>query len=224
MLDEHLPVDGRQQAQAANAVADGHLVNGLLLGIELDMALDAARRLAEHLFHPQQRLGQRSAVALQPPGQLGDEGGGHRRLRPGHVGDHQHHALGVALGGFAKPVGPDIGQVAVSPVGHDPRRYTAQVFYQGQAQHDRDGPELAQGQGAGLLISLDETAEALSVDPPVTVGNGLQGNVVDTRQAGGGAVVQLRQLQAVVGRQVVLGNADMGFDQVKVVEQPLRGG
>ncbi|MND54153.1 hypothetical protein D3C80_452080 [compost metagenome] len=58
VFDEQLPVDGRQQAQAANAVADGHLVNGLLLGIELDMALDAARRLAEHLLHPQQRLGQ----------------------------------------------------------------------------------------------------------------------------------------------------------------------
>ena len=64
LLDEQLPIDGRQQAQAADAVADGHLVDGLLLGIELHMAFDAARRLTEHLFHPQQRLGQRGTVAL----------------------------------------------------------------------------------------------------------------------------------------------------------------
>ncbi|MNH31215.1 hypothetical protein D3C79_915540 [compost metagenome] len=64
VFDERLPVDGRQQAQAADAVADRHLVDGLLLRIELHMALDAQCRLAEQLFDPGQWLSQRAAVAL----------------------------------------------------------------------------------------------------------------------------------------------------------------
>ncbi|MNH40703.1 hypothetical protein D3C79_1020590 [compost metagenome] len=66
-LDEQPPVDGRQQPQATDAVTDGQLVDGLLLRIELHIAFDAQRRFAEHLFDPGQRLGERTAVALQPP-------------------------------------------------------------------------------------------------------------------------------------------------------------
>ncbi|MNM56944.1 hypothetical protein D3C81_681280 [compost metagenome] len=64
VLDEQPPVNGREQPQAADAVADGHLVDGLLLRIELHMALDAQCRLAEQLFDPGQWLSQRAAVAL----------------------------------------------------------------------------------------------------------------------------------------------------------------
>ncbi|MNF15192.1 hypothetical protein D3C80_2176900 [compost metagenome] len=64
MFDEQPPVNGRQQAQAADAVADRHLVDGLLLRIELHMALDTQGRLAEQLLDPGQRLGERAAVAL----------------------------------------------------------------------------------------------------------------------------------------------------------------
>ena len=72
-LDKLAPVGGREQAQAADAVADRHLVGRLLLGFQLDQVLDAQARFRQQLFDPGQRQGQRGALALQAPSQFGDE-------------------------------------------------------------------------------------------------------------------------------------------------------
>ncbi len=139
-LDELAPVAGREQAQAGDAVADGDLVGGLLLGVELHQALDVQPGFPQQLLDPGQGQHQGRVLSLQATRQLGDEGGGHGRCRAGHVGHRQHHALGVLLGGFHQAVGPVVGQVALAPVGHDPEGHPAQVLDQGQAQHDGDCP------------------------------------------------------------------------------------
>ncbi|MDT4803918.1 hypothetical protein FQZ97_366840 [compost metagenome] len=221
-LDEGPPVGGREQAQAADAVADGHLVGGLLLGVHLHQALDAQPRLGEHLLDPGQRQDQRGALALQAARQFGDERAGHRRFRARQVGHGEDHALGIALGGGAQAVGPVVGQVAVVPVGHHPRGHAAQVLDQRQAQHDGDRPQLAEGQRHDALVSHDEAAQALAVDPPVAMGDGFQGDVVDPWQAGRRAIGQAWQLAAVALGQVFLRGADLFFDQVEVVQQPFR--
>ncbi|MNF91607.1 hypothetical protein D3C84_742130 [compost metagenome] len=118
-LDELAPVGRRQQAQAADAVADGHLVGRLLLGIHLHHVLDGVPRLGQVLLDPGQRQGQRRALPLQPAHQLGDERTGHRRLRARHVGDAEHDTLRVALGSLGHPVGPVVGQAPIVPFGHD---------------------------------------------------------------------------------------------------------
>ncbi len=140
MLDEFAPIDRRQRAQAADAVADRDLVGGLLLRLQLHQMLDALARFGQALLDPAQRQRQRRALSLQPARHLGDERAGHRRVRARHVGDHQHHALGIAFGGCGHVVGPAHGFAAIAPVRHHPRGNAAQVFDQCQPQHDRDRP------------------------------------------------------------------------------------
>src|SRR6185503_9344057 len=60
-------------------------------------------------------------------------------------------------------------------------------------------------------------------EPPVAVRDGLEGDVVDARQAGRRAREQARQLAAVCLGEVALGGADLLFDQMEVVEQPFPG-
>ncbi|MCY1412680.1 hypothetical protein D9M71_280940 [compost metagenome] len=119
-LDELAPVGRCQQPQAGDAVADGHLVAGLLLSIHLYQALDGQAGLTERLFYPRHGQYQRSALSVQPARQFCHERWCHRRCRSRHVGDGQHHALGVALGNFDQAIGPVIGKVSVIPVGHYP--------------------------------------------------------------------------------------------------------
>ncbi|MCY1279161.1 hypothetical protein D9M70_279060 [compost metagenome] len=144
------------------------------------------------LFDPAQRQSQRRALALKSPGQLGDEGAGHRWRGACHVRHCQHDALGVLLGDLGQPVGPVIGQAAVIPVGHDARGHAAQVFDQRQAQHDGNGPEFAELERCHGLIGGDKTAEAVAVHPSIAVGNGLKRNVIDPRQSFGTAGGQVR--------------------------------
>ncbi|MNI38234.1 hypothetical protein D3C73_923670 [compost metagenome] len=221
-LDELAPVGRCQQAQAGDAVADGHLVTGLLLGIHLHQAFDRKAGLTERLFYPRHGQYQRGALSVQSARQFRNEGWRHRRRRSRHVGNGQYHALGVALGHFDQSIGPVIGKVTVIPVGHDPGRHAPQVLDQRQAQHDRDGPQLAQGQRRDGLIRGDETVQAWRVDPAIAVRDGFQGDVVDPRQACRGPFGQAWQLAAVAVGQVGPGGADVFFDQVEVVQQPFR--
>ncbi|MNM29260.1 hypothetical protein D3C81_397950 [compost metagenome] len=217
-FDELPPIAGRQHAQTTDAVADRYLVRRLLLRIKLHLTFDTEPGLGEHLLDPRQRLAESGTLPLKAPGQLGDETSRHRWFGAGHVSDHQDHILDVALSNFAQSIGPVVGQVAVAPVGHDPRGDAPQVLDQCQAQHDRNRPQFTQGQWGHGLITLDEAAQALAVDAAITMGDGLQGNVIDARQIAGRAIGQAGQLAAVAGRQMRLSNADVRFDQVVVVQ------
>ncbi|MCY1400481.1 hypothetical protein D9M71_155710 [compost metagenome] len=159
-FDELAPVGRCQQPQAGNAVADGHLVGRLLLGIHLHQAFNGQPRLTQGLFYPRHWQNQRSALPLQATRQFGNKRGCHRRCRSRHVGNRQHYAFGVPLGDFNQAIGPVIGKVAVVPVGHYPRCYAPQILDQRQAQHDRDRPEFTQGQECHRLIRGDETIQA----------------------------------------------------------------
>ncbi|MNT18218.1 hypothetical protein D3C72_1534070 [compost metagenome] len=67
-------------------------------------------------------------------------------------------------------------------------------------------------------------AQVFQVDPAIAVRDDFQRNFIDARAAGVGARRQARQLLAVVLRQVAPRGADLLFDQIKIIEQPLRGG
>jgi hypothetical protein len=166
VLDEIPPVQGAEHPQAADAVADGYLVGGLLLVSDWTSCTmvwpDWARRCSIQV-----RAGPAPAP-LQAPGQLGHEGADHRRVGAHHVGDHQDQAARVVLDGLDQAVGPGAGQLALDPAGGHPHADAAQVLDHGQPQHDGDRPQLAQFEGDGL-VGGHEAAEALGVDPPVAV-------------------------------------------------------
>ncbi len=63
-LDELTPFQCAEQSQAADAVADGDLIGGLLLVLGLHQLGDGQAHFGEALLDPGQRQGQRGAVAL----------------------------------------------------------------------------------------------------------------------------------------------------------------
>src|SRR4030095_15620790 len=85
-FDELAPVDRTQEAKAADAVADRHLVGGLLLIFSLDRLCDRRMRSGEPLLDPCQRKGKRRALALQASCELRYVGAPHRWHRARHVG------------------------------------------------------------------------------------------------------------------------------------------
>ncbi|KAF5056935.1 hypothetical protein DSECCO2_362070 [anaerobic digester metagenome] len=134
---------------------------------------------------------------MQAAREFSDEGAGHGRVRPGHVGDGQDQALGVGGGHLGHQVGPMSGAVAVYPAYGEAGRDPAQILDQGQTQHDGDGPQLAEFQGRHGLVGGHEAAQIFRVHAAVAVRDRLHGEVVDPRQAGGVPSVQLRKLTAV---------------------------
>ena len=99
-LDKFLPIHRTEDTQAADAVADRHLVGGLRLVLGLNQLRDAQTGFRQVLLDPGQRQRQRRPPPLQATDEFGDEGAGHRRLRARHVGDHQNQVLRIILGGM----------------------------------------------------------------------------------------------------------------------------
>ncbi len=73
------------------------------------------------------------------------------------------------------------------------------------------------------MVGRDEPAEIFRVHPAIAVGDDLQREVVHPGQPGRGTVAQARQFPAVTLGQVPLGGANLFFDQIEVIEQPLPG-
>ena len=222
-LDKFLPIHRTEDTQAADAVADRHLVGGLQLVLGLNQLRDAQTGFRQVLLDPGQRQRQRRPPPLQATDEFGDEGAGHRRLRARHVGDHQNQVLRIILGGCRHPVRPIPGQIALVPASGDARTDPPQILDHRQAQHDRDRPQFAQPEIGDGLIGRHEAIERFRIDPPVAMRDGFQRNVVDTGMPGRRPGRQTGQFAAVAFRQMPLGGADLFLDQVEVVEQPLAG-
>jgi len=223
-LDELAPVGGGEQAQAADAVAHGHLFGGLVLRLELHELLGAAVVLGQPLLQPAQGQGQRRGVAVQPAHQFRHERRRHGRLGTRHVGHHQDQSLRVALGHLEHAVRPLCGQAAVGAAGGHLHRDATQVLDQRQPQHDREGPELAEQQRTHRLVGRDEAGQRSELEPAVAVRHGLHRQVIDPRQTRARPGAQARQLAAVARGQEPCSTARLLLQQVVVVDQPLAGG
>ncbi len=223
VFDKGAPIHGGEEAQAADAVADGDLVSRLLLPLGGDQFVDALPSRGGPLFQPSDRHGPGAAAPLQRAGQLGDERAGQGRLGACHVGHHQNH-IGRGVGGGAIEVVRPLGrQAAVRPVAHHPRRHAPQILQQGQTQHDGNGPQFAQAQRRERLVRGDESAQGIAINTAIAVRDGLHRQFIHARQSGRGAGGKRRQLPAVAARQVAARGLDLFFDQVVVVEQPFPG-
>ncbi len=222
-FDELAPVHRAEEPQAADAVADRHLVGRLALRFRMDELLDGRAGFGEALFDPRERQRKRGALTLQAARELGHERAAHRRVRARHVGHDQDQAFGVFLCHDHHLVGPGLGLAALEHRGCDARAHPAQVLDQRKAQHDRDRPQLAEAQVAGLLVGRDETVEAFGVDAPVAVSDRFERDVVDARQAARRAAGEDREFAAVALGEMPPRGADLLFDQVEVIEQPFAG-
>ena len=202
-LEEDRPLDRRQQPHRRDDVRDRQLAGGLALVLD-----------AQHLFRGvvlgferalqrvPRRRGRRRLIA-QPVEQLDDE----RRREPAARGRFvaQHlvdDAIGLARAGVQLHA-PLARAVAAAARRDDIGGEAAQLLDQRQAQHDRDGPDFADGQRRDALIRGRKVDERLQVEPARGVRDELARERVDARIAGQRTVGQLGQLQVVVPRQVL---------------------
>ena len=139
-FDELAPIHPPQEAQTADAVANGYLVGSLLLVSRLHQLLDSQPGLGKHLLDPGQRQCQSEALSLQPAREFRYEWGRHRRVRACHVRDHQHQALRILLRDCRHLLRPRASEIAVDSAGGDAHGNAPQILNQGQPQHNGDGP------------------------------------------------------------------------------------
>ncbi|MNV01844.1 hypothetical protein D3C71_920620 [compost metagenome] len=184
VFDKGAPIHGGEEAQAADAVADGDLVGRLLLTFGGDQFVDALPSRGGPLFQPGDGHGPRAAAPLQRARQFGDERAGQRRRGSRHVGNHQDH-IGRGVGRRAiEVVSPLRSEAAVGPIAHHPRGHAPQVLQQCQAQHDRNGPQFAQAQRRERLVRGDEAAQRIGVNAAVTVRDRLHRQLIHPWQPG----------------------------------------
>ena len=225
-FDKLAPVHRAQEAQAADAVAHGHLVGGLLLAFHVHELFDRLPRLGQALFDPRQWQRQRGTLPLQPARVLGHKGVGQRRSRTRHVGHHQDQVARRVMRHVEHGIGPAAGGLALGVRNGHAGRDAAQIVDQGQPQHDRTGPQLTQAQRLHRLVGRDEAAQGSTANLSIAMGHGLQRKVIDARQPRADAIgrfqCEFRQFTAVAARQMPARGADFFFDEIEVVEQPFR--
>ena len=101
--------------------------------------------------------------------------------------------------------------------------HAAQVFKQHHAQGGRQGPELAQPQFAVFLVGVEKGGEQFRVEHAVGMGHVSPGDAVDAWQAFQRRRCQLGQARVITPRHTFADLLQLGFDEVKVVEQPFGG-
>ena len=211
-LEVLAPVEVRAQAQAGDDVRDGDLRRRLVLMLAAD------RLLRSRLLGDEMRV----------------DGGAHRREARAVLArelQQLHHERGVDLRrerrrppvpGSVDPRDVAVGRPArLACVDHLVRQ-AAQVLDQSELEHARPGPQLADRERRHRLVAVQEAQQLLPVEAAVAVADQLHGHGVDARVSRELARGELGQLAVVVARQVLPHVADLGGDQVVVVEQPLR--
>ena len=99
----------------------------------------------------------------------------------------------------------------------------AQILDQTEPEHARPGPELADGERRDGLEAVQESDQVGALELAVAVADELDGERIDARGAAQLAQRELRKLAKVAARQILPDAADLGRDDVVVVEDPLAG-
>ena len=221
-LDEFTPIVRAQKAQTGDAVAHGDLVRRLRLTFGLDQSFGRLSVFGQTVLEPAVREREVRALALQVPGQFAQKRSRQRRIRARHVGQNQHQVARVSFDDFDHSLGPVVGQIAIPTPGRQARGDPAQILDQGQSQHDRDGPQLAQMQGMGGFVRGDEAVQTVQIDAAIDVRDQFQRDGVGARVTGVRAAREPRKFAAVRARQVSARQPNLIFDQIEIVQQPFR--
>ena len=205
-------------------MADGNLVGRLVLTLQLDQLFDGQPLFHEPLFEPAAREMQHRTLSRQTLTKFRHERTGDGQIGFRHVRHHHDEVGRILFRHLLQTIHPQVRQIAILPGDGQPGGDALEIFNQPQAQHDGNGPQLAQFQGTHRLVSGDEGAERSRIDLRIHVRDQFEHDVVNARQSGGRAVHEAGQLPAVAPGQMPPGHLDLLFDQVEVVEQPFGGG
>jgi hypothetical protein len=79
--------------------------------------------------------------------------------------------------------GPEVGQIPIAAPAGNMHRDAPQVLDQPQTQHDRHGPQFAEGQRSDRLVGNDEVANVFRVHAAVHMGDQLQSDIIQAGKA-----------------------------------------
>ena len=131
--------------------------------------------------------------------------------------------FGGVAGGAQQSVGGQIGGVTSSAAVDHPLGDPPKVLDQHDTQGDRDRPQLTDGERLHMLIGAQIAADNLGVEQAVGVGHERPRQAEHPRIVGERPPRELGQLPIVAHRQIDADFADLPFDHVEVVDQPLGG-
>ena len=211
VLEVLAPVQLGTEPEAVDGVAHRHLQHALALMLAAD------RVLGRHLLGLEVRhdrlveIRRAAPILARPQEQLHD-----RRVRD-------------AVRPYRPAVRVAVQQVIVRALPRSPRRHDlvgqpADIFNQGQRQHARPRPQLADRQRRDALIAVEKRLELLPIEPAVAVPDELDRHRVHARLAPLLAGRERRQLPRVRRREIAPDVHDLRRQEVEVVEQPFRRG
>ena len=221
--DKQPPIVGDHESQAADAVANRYLIGCLSLSLGPHQLLGRDSLIGETVLEPAvcQRV-----IGVQPlelSHEFRDERARKNLTCSRHVSEHQDQIRRLAFDDFHHPPGPGGREIPLPPRGGNSRRDTPQILDQRQPQHEWQCPKLTQLQGLDRLIRGDKAVQSRGIHATVNVRDELEGNVVDARKAGQPTRRQSWKFLAVCGGQQSADRANLLFDQIEVVQEPLCG-
>ena len=125
---ELFPVHRAQETQTGDAVADGNLVGGLILTVQLDELFDGQTLLAQPLFEPAAREMQHRTLPRQPLTEFRHKRTGQGQIRFRHVRHHDDEVGRIFLRHFLQTVHPQIRQIAIRPRDGEPGADALEIF------------------------------------------------------------------------------------------------
>ena len=221
-LDQFVPVNVGNQAQAGNDVAHGDRTGALSLVFVVDDRVGRRSLRGQHVIEPRQRGGDPRILVAQPVHQLDCKCSQQRRS---FVRREYHRCwLGDAAARSKQAVGECIRRLPRGTVLDDLLGKASEVFDHHDPQRDCDRPEFADRQGLYLLISAQEAAQHVGIEMAVGVGDEGPGQSEHPWISRERPVDQLRQLPIIPRRQGGADLADLPLDDIVVVNQPFGGG
>ena len=220
LLEQLCPVDVGDQAHAGDDVAHRDVGRALEIVLLADQLVGGRAFARQSSFQPAnggRRLGVLVAQALD---ELDDEALGERRPLVGL----ERPGIGHEIAHAQQPVGHGVGLLAFGAAAHDADGRASEILHQHDAQRDRHSPQLADAERLDVLVGAHETGQGFGVEPAVRMSDE---GPCDPEHAGVArqrTAAQLGKLAVVARRQVGSNFTNLLFDEVIVVEQPIRRG
>ncbi|WP_225607823.1 hypothetical protein [Pseudomonas sp. PDM21] len=184
----------------------------------LDRRLDADTLFVQAVFEPTQCRCRARVLVAHAFGQLGRE---HLGKRTGRARGDIRLQCRTSVPWREQTLGQGIGIGTGYAPGTDLLGQAPQVLDQDDAQGNRYRPQLANSQRLDPLVGMDVALQQFNIEVAVGVRHEGPGQPEDARVAGERPIGQLGQLPVVARRQVVVDLADLLFDNVVIVQQPL---
>ena len=210
-LDVVRPVQRGAKPQTRHGVRDRHLCDALPLMLSSDGFLGCRVAQGEVVVYGDTDGGQPKAVLSNAVQELNDEGrvlGRREREAPVLVYPRD------VLVRFA----PRCARF------QDLVRQPAQVLDEGELEHARPCPELADRERRDTLKAVQELEQHRTIEPAVAVPNQLHGHRIHARISGVFTGGESWKRPGIRARQVAADIGNLGSDEVEVVEQPVGGG